>query len=81
MAEIPFTQDEVDELILNELLPEGLVPPKPLCDMQKEQQGQMLGSWLMRWDDPTLRMSDRRFAIIDGNNRIIAIVRIVAEDV
>ena len=80
LAEIPFSQEEITELIENKLLPKDFIPPKRMCDMQPPN-GARLGSWLMRWDDPTLRMSDRRFAIIDGNNRVIAIVRILAEDV
>ena len=81
LAEIPFSQDEVDELIQNKLLPDDFVPPKPLRDMQREHQGQRLGAWIMQWDNLELRMRDRRFAIIDGNNRVIAIVRILAEDI
>ena len=81
LAEIPFTQAEIDELSQNELLPKDFVPPKPLRDMQKEHTGQRLGAWVMQWDNPELRMRDRRFAIIDGNNRVIAIVRILAEDI
>ena len=81
LAELPYSQDEIDELILNKLLPEDFVPPKVLRDMQKKRDAARLGSWLMRWDDPELRMKDRRFAIIDGNNRVIAIVRILAEDI
>ena len=77
LAELPYTEDEVKELIENKLLPGDFVAPQPLCDMKMKTR---VGAWLLNFRDPLLRMGDRRFAIIDGNNRVIAIVRISAGD-
>ena len=43
LAELPFSEAEIKELVENKLLPEGFVPPKPLRDM-KPGNGARLGS-------------------------------------
>jgi hypothetical protein len=77
LTELPYSEDEIKELKENKLLPEDFVPPQPLRDMKMQTR---VGAWLLNFRDPNLRMGIRRFAIIDGNNRVIAIVRISAGD-
>ena len=77
LAELPYSEEEIKELQENKLLSEDFVPPQPLCDMKMQTR---VGAWLLNFHDPALRMRGRRFAIIDGNNRVIAIVRISAGD-
>ena len=35
---------------------------------------------MFKFSDEALHMNDRRFAIIDGNNRVVALIRLLAED-
>lgn len=77
LAELPYSEGEIDELQKHKLLPEDFIPLQPLRELKMETR---TGAWLLDFRDPVLRMRDRRFAIIDGNNRVIAIVRISAGD-
>ena len=79
VVEIPYTDAEVKELQDAELLPKDFVAPKRLVDFD-EAKDVKDGSWMIKFKDPEYKMHLRRFAIIDGNNRITALVRITAED-
>ena len=78
LVEIPYTDAEVEELKAQNLLPKDFVPPQPLVEMDTTCKD---GSQVFVFSDPLLRMSERRFAIIDGNNRIIGLIRICADNV
>jgi hypothetical protein len=78
VVEIPYTDDEVGALIDAKLLSDDFVPPKPLA-LFDEGKDKKDGSWMINFEDEKYQMNLRRFAIIDGNNRIIALVRITAE--
>ena len=79
VVEIPYTDAEIKELQDAKLLSKDFVAPKRLVDFEEAKDVED-GSWMISFKDPTYQMNLRRFAIIDGNNRIIALVRITAED-
>ena len=79
VVEIPYTDEEIKELKAAQIVPQDFVAPQRLVDME-EGKGVKDGSWYIDFKDPKYQMNLRRFAIIDGNNRIIALVRITAED-
>ena len=78
LVEIPYTDDEVRDLKAQKLLDADFVKPRPLVEMEGAQTCKD-GSLVFSFTDKILRMDERRFAIIDGNNRIIALIRICAE--
>ena len=79
VVEIPYSDAEVEDLIKAGLLPEDFVPPKRLAKFDEAKEDVKDGSWMIDFKDPKYQMELRRFAIVDGNNRIIALVRITAE--
>ena len=79
VVEIPYSDDEVEDLLKAGLLPEDFVPPKRLAKFDEAKDDVKDGSWMIDFKDPKYQMELRRFAIVDGNNRIIALVRITAE--
>ena len=79
VVEIPYTDAEIKELQDADLLPKDFVAPNRLVDFEDAKDVKD-GSWMINFKDSKYQMNLRRFAIIDGNNRIIALVRITAED-
>ena len=77
IQELPYTQEELLELKAEGLLPEDFDPPAMLSSMRPANAP--VGSWIIDATDPTLRMKDRRFVVIDGNNRITALVNLTSE--
>ena len=69
----------MEDLLKAGLLPEDFVPPKRLAKFDEAKEDVKDGSWMIDFKDPKYQMELRRFAIVDGNNRIIALVRITAE--
>ena len=78
LAEIPYSEAEVADLKKRKLVPDDWTPPTPLVEMDAAKNNKD-GSWVISFTDPALRMGERRFAIIDGNNRVVALIRICAE--
>ena len=78
VVEIPYSDAEVEDLTNAGLLDKDFVPPKRLA-LFDEAKDVKDGSWMIDFKDPKYQMPLRRFAIVDGNNRIIALVRITAE--
>ena len=78
LVEIPYSDDEIEELKKFKLLPKDFTAPKPLVELAPKDN--KAAGWLFKFSQEGLRMGDRRFAIIDGNNRIVALVRIQGEN-
>ena len=78
LVEIPYSDDEIAELKKAKLLPKDFTAPQPLVELVPANCKE--GGWLFKFSDEALRMDDRRFAIIDGNNRVCALIRLLAED-
>ena len=71
VVEIPYSDAEVEDLIKAGLVEKDFVPPKRLA-LFDEAKDVKDGSWMIDFKDPKYQMHLRRFAIVDGNNRIIA---------
>jgi hypothetical protein len=77
VVEIPYSDDELNELKRIKLLPKDFTAPKRLVELAPKDDQQ--AGWLFEFSQEGLRMGDRRFALIDGNNRIVALVRLLGE--
>jgi hypothetical protein len=66
IVEIPWTGDEVVDCIKRNVVPAGWTPPERLALDQNGLQGSMI--WHAH--DQRTRLGERRFGLIDGNNRI-----------
>ena len=81
VVEIDWEDAEVKELKGLSLLPADFVPPSmPLVDMCPPAIRAIKGAWQLDAGDPKWEMHKRRFAVIDGNNRIASIVNILADE-
>jgi hypothetical protein len=81
VVEIPWTAEEVEELKGLTLLPKEWEPPSStLADLCPENLQAIVGSWQVDASSTGFEFDRRRFAVIDGNNRIAAITNILADD-
>ena len=78
IQELPYTEEELRELQSEDLLPNDFVPPPLLSSMRPANVP--AGGWAIDATDPIFRIKDRRFVIIDGNNRIVALVNLTSEN-
>ena len=81
VLEIPRSQAEVAELQAKGSLPaEYTYPKKTLLQMIQAQPAASAGEFmLVIASDASYQMELRRFAIIDGNNRVMALVKLTSE--
>ena len=81
VVEIPWTAEEVAELKGLTLLPKEWEPPSStLADLCLGNLQAIVGSWQVDASNEEFEFDRRRFAVIDGNNRIAAITNILADD-
>ena len=81
LVEIPWTAEEVKELKGLNLLPKDWEPPSStLADLCPEKLQAIVGSWQVDATNEEFQFDRRRFAVIDGNNRLAAILNILADD-
>jgi len=81
VVEIDWEEAEVKELQGLSLLPaDFLLPTLPLVAMCPDEIRAIKGAWQLDAGDPKWEMHKRRFAVIDGNNRVAAILNILADD-
>ena len=81
VVEIPWTAEEVAELKGLNLLPAEWEPPSStLADLCPEKLQAIVGSWQVDATNEEFQFDRRRFAVIDGNNRLAAILNILADD-
>ena len=81
VVEIPWTAEEVAELKGLNLLPPAWEPPSStLADLCPEKLQAIVGSWQVDATNEEFQFDRRRFAVIDGNNRLAAILNIIADD-
>jgi hypothetical protein len=79
LVEIPWTAAEVSTLKGQNLMEEGWEPPMPLIDLCPTDLKTIAGAWQLDATDSQWAFAKRRFAIIDGNNRITAIINTLAD--
>ena len=81
VVEIPWTAEEVAELKGRNLLPAEWEPPtETLMEMCPPAIRAIVGSWQVDASNADFEFDRRRFAVIDGNNRIAAITNILADN-
>ena len=81
VVEIPWTGQEVGELKGLNLMPPAWEPPSAtLAELCPENLQAIVGSWQVDASNTEFEFDRRRFAVIDGNNRIAAITNILADD-
>ena len=81
VVELPRSPAEVAELKAGGHLPADYSYPKKtflqmLQTMPKENKAE---TWMIAATDPSYQMELRRFAIVDGNNRVMALVKLTSE--
>ena len=81
VVEIPMTAEEVTELKGLSLLPPAREPPSVTLDtLCPGNIRAIVGSWQVDASNADFEFDRRRFAVIDGNNRIAAITNILADN-
>ena len=75
MRDSNMTAEEVKELKGQNLLQPDWEPPTPLIDLCPEPLKAIAGAWQL----DAMDFYKRRFAIVDGNNRVIRIINTLAD--
>ena len=79
VVEIPWTSEELKELKGQNLMDDDWDPPTPLIELCPEVLKGIKGAWQIDASDQKWDFAKRRFAIIDGNNRIIGVINTLAD--